>query len=287
MLERNSLKTTVIEASPRSMMGVLKSLPGYKAFYGFLFYEILMKKFRDTLLGFWWLVVRPLIPASVFVLIFTVIRPMQGHGEVPYALFFLCGFVTWNLFHSTIIFMPRTLLWMQGIMRRTYFPRLLIPFAGFGPALVELIVLLIITFLVVGYFWWMTGSPPLSVGWNTLLFPLVLIFSLMFGVAIGMFASVLAVFFRDVVFTIPYLAQMLMFLTPVIYPVSFIPETYRFYAYLLNPMAIQVEAARWALLDTGRLEWTYFILSALTIFALFSLSVVFFLKAEAALSDQM
>lgn len=287
MSSSRSIKTIIIEARPISMVGTLLSLPRYRAFYGFLFYEILMRKFRDTFLGFWWLVIRPLIPATVFIFIFSVVRPMQDLGEVPYALFFLIGFLTWNLFHATIIFMPRTLLWMQGVMRRAYFPRLLIPFAGFGPALVELIVLIILTILAAGYLWLTSGSPPLVLGWRILMFPVTLIFTLMFGVAVGMFASVLAVFFRDVVFSIPYLAQMLMFLTPVIYPVSFIPESYRFYAYFLNPMAIQVEMARWSLLGVGNLDWSYYLLSTFSIIITLVGAVIFFLRAETSLSDQM
>ena len=108
-----------------------------------------------------------------------------------------------------------------------------------------------------------------------------------FGVALGMFASVVALFFRDLVFSISYFAQMFMFLTPVIYPVSFIPESYRWLLYTFNPMAKLVEVSRWALTGQGEFDHFFFMLSVGTTLAMFLASVVFFLRAEIYLADQI
>jgi lipopolysaccharide transport system permease protein len=278
---------TIIEARPQSLSAQLASLWQYRGFYGFLFREITMKKFRDTFLGFWWLILRPLIPAAVFITLFTVVRPQEGSEELPYPLFYLSGFITWNLFHSTVIFMPRTLLWMRGIMRRTYFPRLLVPLAGFGPPLIEFVVLVTGLVLTVVFYWVKGGHFPLRLGWEMLwLLPCPLA-ALLLGVAVGMVASVVALFFRDVVFSMSYLVQMLMFLTPVIYPVSIVPESYRWLLYSLNPMAKLVEVSRWALTGEGEFDPFFFFLSIGTVLVLLLGSVVFFLRAETHLADQM
>jgi len=282
-MSRNSV--TIIEARPKSFIARLLALWHYRSFYGFLFREITMKKFRDTLLGFWWLAIRPLVPAIIFITLFTA-HPVETHSAIPYPIFFMSSYLTWNLFNSTLIFMPRTLLWMQGIMSRTYFPRLLVPFAGFGPPLIEFVVLFVVFILLVG-FYTLIGSFPLHMGWQMLwIFPC-LILSLTLGIALGMVISVIAIFFKDVVFSISYFAQMFMFLTPVIYPISFIPKSYQWLLYTLNPMATLVEVSRWSLLNNGEFGGRYFFLAALTILLVFVASVTFFMRAETYLADQM
>ena len=276
---------TVIEARPKTLAARLLALWRYRAFYSFLFQEISMKKFRDTALGVWWLILRPLIPTSITIVIFTFLAPMQSMG-LPYAIFFLSGFISWNMFQSTIIFMPRTLLWMQGIMRRTYFPKLLVPFASVGPPLLELLVVLSLFVLSVVYFgirghFHMPWEPQL------LLFPICIFLSLTFGFAVGTVLSVVAVFFRDVVFSVGYFAQVLMFLTPVIYPMTFVPANYRWIIYALNPMAQVVEVSRWSLTGVGEFQPYFFLLASVTIFIAFALSIAFFLRAETFLADEM
>ena len=122
---------TIIEARPKLLGARLAAVWQYRAFYPLLFKEICMKKFRGTLLGVWWLVIRPMVPTIFAILVFTFMVPMDS-GGLPYAIFYFSGFVTWNVFHSTVIFMPRTLLWMQGMMKRTYFPKMLVPLASVG-----------------------------------------------------------------------------------------------------------------------------------------------------------
>lgn len=277
---------TIIEAKPQTLKTRLLALWKYRSFYGFLFRELTMKKFRGTFFGFWWLAIRPLIPAIVFILMFSV-HPMEQGSNVPYPIFFLSGFVTWNVFNSILIFMPRTLLWMQDIMRRTYFPRLLVPLAAFGAPLIEFIVLNSVFLIVVCFYWITQQHCPLYVGWQMLWLLPCLLLALLFSMALGMFTSVVALFFRDVVFSISYFSQMFMFLTPVVYPVTFIPKDYRWLVYAFNPMAKLVEVSRWSLTGKGEFDFFYFSLAAGTIFILFLASVAFFFRAETYLTDQM
>ena len=211
---------------------------------------------------------------------------MESHG-LPYAIFFLSGFVTWNVFQSTLIFMPRTLMWMQGMMRRTYFPKLLVPLASIGPPLIELGVMLCLLVVTVAYFTIAGGEPPLHFGWPMLWFPVCLSLALLFSFAIGTVMSVAALFFRDVVYSVAYFAQLFMFVTPVIYPVTFVPESYRWIVYALNPMAQVVEVSRWSLTGIGDFRPGFLLLAAGTILVTFVLSIAFFLRAEAYLADEM
>jgi lipopolysaccharide transport system permease protein len=280
--------TVVIEARPETLSARLRALWRYRGFYGFLFNEILMRKARGTLLGFWWLILRPLIPAAGFIIAFAFVAPMETGHDIPYPVFFLSGFIPWRLFQGTLTLLPRTLMWTRAIMQRTYFPRLLVPLAGFGPALIELAILCAVFAIVVTVSsWGSDASSPLQVGWQMGWLLPCLLAALVFALAIGMVLSIVVLFFRDVVFSVGYIAQLFMFLTPVLYPPTFVPESYRWALYALNPMAPIVETSRWALTGRGVFEPLFVALSFGTILLAFAASVIFFLRAETHLGDQM
>jgi lipopolysaccharide transport system permease protein len=279
--------TVVIEATPPGLWARCLALWRYRGFYGFLFREITMRKFRDTLLGFWWLILRPLLPTALFVIPFTFVQPLSTSGDLPYPLFFLSGFVTWTLFQSTLTFTPRTLLWMRSVMRRTYFPRVLVPLAGFGPPLIEVSVLLAIFALTTVAYRVRLGHVPLNLGAHTLLLVPAMMGALVLGISIGMVTSVIALFFRDVVFTMGYVTQIFMLLTPVVYPVHFVPDRYQWLLFTFNPMAELVETSRVALTGRGRIDPPFLAISLFTIGMVFVMSVIFFLRAETHLADEM
>jgi lipopolysaccharide transport system permease protein len=245
-----------------------------------------MRKARGTLLGVWWLILRPLIPALGYITTFTVVAPISTGHEVPYPIFFLSGFIPWRLFEGTLTTLPRTLMWTRSIMQRTYFPRLLVPLSGFGPVLIELAILVVLLLGYVGVSAW-GGEMPLRLGWHTLLLVPCLLAALLLALAFGMVFSVVALFFRDVVFTVGYVAQLFMFATPVLYPVTFVPEKYRWVVYALNPMAEVVTMSRLALTGRGEYEPWLLVQSFATILVLFTLGVAFFLRAERHLGDQL
>lgn len=278
--------TIVIEARPKGIVNSIAAVWQYRAFWPFLFREIAMKKFRVTLLGVWWLILRPLIPATFAILVFTFVIPMDSYG-LPYAIFYFSGMIAWNMFASNVTFMPRTMLWMQGIMRRTYFPRLLVPLAGFGPPLAELAVVTTLFLAALGYFFYQDGLLYLEFSWNLLGFPVAIFMAWMFSTAIGMVCSVIALFAKDIVFTVRYFVQLFVFLTPVLYPVKLIPEDYRWLLYSLNPMAKVVELSRWALTGVGEFDLFFTCVSAAVILVAFLLGIIFFLRAEQLLADEI
>ena len=282
-----SQPTVVIEARPETITARLRALWRYRGFYGFLFKEITMRKARGTLLGFWWLILRPLIPAVGFMFTFAYVAPLNTGDDIPYPVFFLSGFIPWRLFQGTLTLLPRSLIWTRGIMQRTYFPRLLVPLAGFGPILIEFAMLCVMFAIVAGVSAWNGDARSLRFGWETLWLLPCLIGALMFAMSFGMVMSVVALFFRDVVFSVRYFAQMFMLLTPVLYPVTFVPEPYRWVLYVLNPMAQVVTVSRWALTGRGQFEPLFVAISFGMILVAFVLSVTFFLRAEAYLGDQL
>lgn len=280
--------TTVIRARPETVGQRLAALWHYRGFYGFLFREITFRKARGTLLGVWWLIIRPLVPAAALIFVFAHVRPLDTGMPVPYAVFFLSGYIPWRLFQSAMTYLPRTLLWSQGIMRRTYFPRLLVPLAGFGNTLIEFAILTAMFAVVIGVVSWGEGIPfPLHLGWHSLWLVPALLAAIAFALALGLVFSIVALFFRDVLYSVRFSSHVLMVLTPVIYPVAFVPDSYRWALYAFNPMAQVVIVSRWALTGQGAFEAPYVLLSFATILVALVAAVAFFLRAETYLGDQL
>jgi lipopolysaccharide transport system permease protein len=277
--------TVVIEARPATIPARLKSLWRYRAFYGFLFKELTLRKTRGTLLGVWWLILRPLIPVTVLIVTFGAVRPLDT--GIPYPIFFLSGYIPFMLFQSGLRYVPRSLRWAQSIMRRTYFPRLLVPMAGFGTTLIEFAVI-VTAFLVVLGLGASRGEPfPLMLGWQTLWLLPCLLAAFLLALSFGMTFSVVALFFPDVIFSLRIFTMILMLATPVIYPVRFVPEQYLWALYTFNPMAQVVLTSRWALTGLGALDLPFLLLSFGMVLVTLAASVWFFLRAELHLGDQM
>jgi lipopolysaccharide transport system permease protein len=186
-----------------------------------------------------------------------------------------------------MVYLPRTLQWTQGIMRKTYFPRLLVPLAGFGNTFIEIGVLAVAFAIVVAMTAWSEGSFPLNLGWHTLWVIPSLAAALLFALAVGLVVSVVALFFRDVIFSTRFFVQVVMFLTPVVYPATSVPEPYRSLMYVLNPMAQVVMTSRWALTGQGELQLGFVLVSYVTILVALAAGLLFFLRAERLLGDQL
>lgn len=277
---------TIIEARSPTLSGQLKAAWRFRHLFGFLFRKISVHRYRETMLGVWWLVVRPLIPALVTVAIFTKVVSLDTKQE-PYPVFFFASYLTWNMFQATITTLPRSMMWMRSMMRRTYFPKVMLPAASLGPPLMEALVVFAVFVITVVYFglrtgtWWVNAHPSL------LLFPVCMLAALVAGLAVGMILMVLAAFIRDVVYTTPYFTQIFMLVTPVMYPIKFIPDQYRWLLYILNPLASIVECGRWALTGVGEPPIFYLLVSIPVILVVFVLSLIFFVRAEPFISDQV
>jgi lipopolysaccharide transport system permease protein len=277
----------VIEARPDSAMANLRALWRYRGFYGFLFKEVLMRRARGTLLGFWWLILRPVLTAGGLLFAFMAVAPVETGQDIPYPVFFLSGYIPWRLFQGTVTMLPRSLSWARGIMQRTYFPRILVPLAGFGPVLIEVLALTVVFVVVVATAAWNGQPAAVSLSWSTLWLLPALMGALMFALGIGMVLGIVALFFRDVLYSIGFMVQILMLATPVVYPATFVSEQYRWVVYVLNPMAQVVIVSRWALTGQGAFEPFFVALSFATILLVLAACVAFFLRAEVHLGDQL
>jgi lipopolysaccharide transport system permease protein len=254
----------------------LRELWRYRELLWFLALRDLKVRYKQTALGVAWAVIQPLFTMLVFSVFFGALAKIPSDG-VPYPLFVLVGLLPWQLFAYALTQSSNSLVAEQRVITKVYFPRLVVPLASVVSGLADLAVAFVLVLLfLVGY-----GVTP---SWNLLAVPLLVLFALATALAVGLWLAALNVQFRDVRYTVPFLTQIWMFLTPVAYPSSLVPEAYR-PLYGLNPMAGVVEGFRWALLGQGELPLGLLAVSLGTVLALLVGGLYYFRRLERSFAD--
>lgn len=276
---------TIITATRAGAFAAWRELASYGGLFVHLFKEIAMRRFQDTILGPIWLLLRPLIPSIVAIIIFTRVVPIPT-GTAPYPLFYFGGYIFWGLFASIVAFVPRAMRMNRGMMKKMYFPRLLIPMASLGIPLAELAVTACVL-IVLSVYYWNLGLFVPTLRIEFLLIPFLFVLTVLFAVAVGMVAGVLSLIARDVLYTLPYFLQVWMLLTPVIYHIDFIPEQWHWLLYVLNPMASIVETGRALLLGVGRIDLAFMAIASVIVLLVSIAATMFFLRAEDIFMDDI
>jgi len=227
-------------------------------------------------LGLAWAVIQPLVSTLIFFLFFGKMAKMPSDG-VPYPVFAYLGMVAWTYFSSATSYASNSLINNSQLLTKVYFPRLVIPTAG--------VLSLIPDFLiasVVGVFIMMYYGIPLT--WTFLLWPLMLVPLTLLTLGVSLILATLNVRYRDIKYAIPFVLQMWMFLTPIIYPTSIIPERYRFLS-LMNPMTGLVDAFRSLALTDRPLNWSTLGISMGIGMLILAVGLLYFRRAEREFAD--
>jgi len=211
----------------------------YRELLFFLTWREIKVRYQQTLLGASWAVIQPLMQMIVFSFIFGGIARMSSEG-LPYPIFSYTGLLPWGLFSKALTDAGRSMVMNRNMITKIYFPRLIIPMASVISGLVDFFISFLILLGLMVYY----RITPTAAVWTL---PLFMLLTIITALGIGLWLSALNVLYRDVGHVLPFLTQFWMFLTPVIYPSSRIPEKWRL-LYALNPMTGVVEGFRWALL---------------------------------------
>jgi lipopolysaccharide transport system permease protein len=259
----------------------LAELWRYRELLWFLALRDIQLRYKQTALGVAWAVIQPLFTMIVFSIFFGGLARIPSDG-VPYPLFVLAALLPWQLFAYALTQSSNSLVAEQRLITKVYFPRLVVPLASVLSGLADFVVAFGLLLLwMLGY--WLLGHPtPLGLG--LLAVPLLVFFAVLTALAVGIWLAALNVQYRDVRYTVPFLTQFWMFLTPVAYPSSLVPEAYRA-LYGLNPMAGVVEGFRWALLGTGTLSIPLVAASAVAVVLLFTGGLFYFRRVERTFAD--
>ena len=247
----------------------------FRELLGFLIWRDIKVRYKQTVLGGLWAILQPFIGMVVFGALFTAVASIKSDGS-PYPLFVFAGLVPWTFFANSLGLASNSLLGSEQMIRKTYFPRLLIPLAVvLALGLDMLISFLFMGLLLVYYHWPVTSS--------LLWLPLFIAGSFLAACGMGLFLAALNVRYRDVKYVVPFFTQMAFFLTPVIYPARYLPASFKILLGV-NPMAGMVEGFRFALLGSP-VSWDLVWISCATSLLFFVAGLYFFRRMERTFAD--
>ena len=247
----------------------------HRELFYFLAWRDVKVRYKQTLLGAAWAILQPLLTMVVFTLLFGQLAHVPSEGE-PYAIFSYAGLLPWNFFTSALTNSSNSLVTSSSLITKVYFPRLLVPTAAVGAALVDIAIASLMLFVIM---------PIYSVGFHAsliLFIPLVALTALT-AAAVGIWTSALNVKYRDIRYALPFAIQILMFLTPVIYPISFVPERWR-WVLRLNPLSGIIEGFRDAIFGRS-FNWNGLLISTVITFALLAAAAYIFRRMEQEFAD--
>ena len=268
-------QTVIIEPRGRLQLR-LSEVWEYRDLLYFLIWRDIKVRYKQTALGALWAILQPLLATIVFTLFFGRLAKIPSDG-VPYPVFAYVALVPWQLFAYSLTESSNSLVTNQNLIRKVYFPLLVIPLSTVVVGLVDFAIAFL---LVIAMLFENLIVPGASIA----LLPVFLLFAVVTALAIGFWLSALNIQYRDIRYTIPFLTQLWMLATPVAYPSSLIPERWRS-LYGLNPMAGVVEGFRWALLgkagNPGPLIWV----SAAVVLLLLISGLAYFRRMESSFAD--
>ena len=253
----------------------LKELWAYRELAFVLIGRDVKVRYKQTVLGAAWAVIQPFMLMVVFSIFFGKLAKMPSDG-LPYPLFVYAGILPWTLFANAVTGSANSLVGSAQLVGKVYFPRLVIPLSSIGSAIIDFAIASLILLMLMLYY---------GLGWslNLLAAPLLIAGVAFVALGVGTLLSALNVAYRDFRYVIPFLIQLWMFATPVVYPASLVPEEWRWALYL-NPMAGFVEGFRAAFLgqpfDIGAIA-----LSLGVAVTMFVIGVAYFERAERRFAD--
>lgn len=234
-------------------------------------------RYKQTFLGIAWAIFQPFMTMVVFTVIFGRLASIPSDG-VPYPIFVYTGLLLWNYFSSALTSASDCLVSNGSIIQKVYFPRLILPLSTAVTPLVDFCFAFLVLIGMMVYFHY---SPTLL---GIIMLPVLLLITLLSASGLGFFLSSVNVKFRDVRFILPFFIQILLFVTPVIYPPSVISAKYR-WIIDLNPMTGIISFARSTLLGRGTVDWTQLGISTLTGLIILALGIAYFRKTERFFAD--
>ncbi len=234
-------------------------------------------RYAQASLGVAWAVLQPLLMMAVFTIFFGNLAKIPTVEGVPYAVFAFAGLVPWTFFANAMGAAADSLVNSANLVSRVWFPRLVLPAGAMVSFLPDV---LIASALLLGLMAIYGMAPPLT----ALLLPLFIAFAFLAAASIGVWLAAVNVRYRDVRYAVPFIIQVWLFATPVIYPATIIPERFRFIAGL-NPMAGVVEGFRWALLGAGPPPWGLMGISFLALSVILVSGLFYFRRVEHGFAD--
>jgi lipopolysaccharide transport system permease protein len=257
----------------------LRELWSYRELLFFLTWRDVLVRYKQTVLGVAWAIVQPFLTMIVFTLVFN-----RGLGvkspdpKVPYEIFSFSGLLGWQFFAGALSRSGTSLVSRADLLTKVYFPRLVIPISAVLAGLVDFAISFVMVLILMAFY----GMAPT---WHIAFLPLFLILAVVTALAVSLWLSALNVLYRDVQYVIPFLVQIWMFLSPIIYPISSLPEGPLRVVFALNPMTGVIGGFRWALLGQEFPPGEYLWISVGMVAVLLIGGLFYFKRVERVFAD--
>ncbi len=248
----------------------------YRELLYFLVWRDVKVRYKQTALGAAWAILQPLLTMVVFSLFFGKLGGIPS-DDLPYPIFSYAALVPWTFFATGLTNCTNSLVGSQNLLKKIYFPRLLLPLASVTAGIVDFVLAFTVLLVMMGFY----GIVPTQ---QVLWLPLLFVLAMSTCLGVGMWLSAMNVLFRDVRHVIPFLIQIWLFATPIAYPSSLLSEPWRT-VYSINPMVGVVEGFRWALLGTDTAPGPMLAVSSVVSVLLLVSGAYFFRRMEKSFAD--
>jgi len=250
----------------------------FRELFLILAWRDLSVRYKQTIIGVVWAILRPFLTMVVFTVVFGRLAKLPSDGNAPYALLVFAGMLPWTLFSSVLSEASNSLIGNANLISKVYFPRLIVPTATVVTAFVDFMISFVI---LVGLSVYYRFAP----GWNMLLLPIFILLVLLASLGPGLWVTALNVKYRDFRYVIPFVVQFGMYVSPVGFSSSVVPEKWRL-LYNLNPMVGIIDGFRWCILGGGSpIHWPGFLLSLAVVVFFLWLGISQFRKMEKSFAD--
>jgi lipopolysaccharide transport system permease protein len=254
----------------------LAELWAYRELLYFFVWRDVKVRYKQTLVGAGWAVLQPLLAMTVFTLFFGLLAKIPSDG-LPYPVFYFCALLPWMYFAGALTTATNTIVDHQRVITKVFFPRVLLPVSAVLAGLLDLAIGFVLLLGMLAYY---------SIGptWAMLWLPVFVLLALATALGVGLWLSALNALYRDVRYVVPFLVQVWMFASPVVYPASLVPVEWR-WLYGLNPMAGVIEGFRWAVTGGGEMPGSTLLASSVAVLLILVSGLFYFQRMESQVAD--
>ena len=276
MLQVNVEKIrTIIEPPKGTFVPDFGEIWRYRDLLTLLAWRDISARFRQSVVGYGWAVLRPLITSLIYTLVFSLFVRIET--EAPYVIFAFAGLIPWMYFSQALMSVTGSIVGGGAMLTKVYFPRLVLPLATVAVGLVEVALQLVVLAGLMAWYHYVPGVQIIAL-------PIFILIAVLTALAFGVWLTALNVKYRDVGMAVPFAIQIWMYLCPIVYPITMVPEKYRM-IYALNPLVGVIEGFRWSLLGSAAPDWRMMAISMIVLIITLLAGMVWFKKVETTFAD--
>jgi lipopolysaccharide transport system permease protein len=267
----------IIEAG-RTEAQYFRDLWRYRELFYFLAWRDILVRYKQTFIGIAWALIRPFLTMVVFSIVFGRLANLPSEGDAPYPIMVFAAMLPWQFFASALTECSNSLITNANLISKVYFPRLVVPTSA---VIVSFVDFMISGIILLGLMAWYNFVPS----WRIMTLPLFIAIAFAAAMGGGLWLAALNVQYRDFRYIVPFIVQFGLYISPVGFSSSIVPEQWRL-AYSLNPMVGVIDGFRWAILGGDvRLYWPGFLLSLLLVAILLVTGILYFRHMERTFAD--